>query len=1487
MQRGGRNTRGVRVELPEEAAQEEQLDPSGPGLSGGVADREEEVREPTLSDLAGILRAHMGQQEARDVRWREESARQEQRFKSLQHQFQMLQLEVQARTSPTPEPTGPGPDKEDLENLDLKETIQPTQVISSGQSRFLQEPRLERLSETDDIEHFLITFERIAASCRWPKSEWVFRLIPLLTGKARSAYVHMDMDDVDSYKHVKEAILKKYDINPETYRQRFRSTDVGPGETPKELYVRLKELYDKWIQPRDKTVKEVGEIIILEQYLRMLSPELQVWIREHDPSSAAQAAQFAEQFVAARKKGQPWSYSTWKAAKDTRRPTTSQYQQKVPGGGKTSLRENESANVTKQYHKVPICYLCGQEGHTKPMCPKNPPKLTQMCVVPYKSAFTGCDGHSIKLTTVKINGKTLKALVDTGSVQTLVQRQFIPANVVCTSETIPICCVHGDERFYPTADIYMEVQGQPYLLNVGVADKLPFPVVLGSDLPVLFDLVQDSHICNIAVTRSQVRQVDEPSVTLRALPFYDADLDVQPGKTRKSRRQKRQEKYQHTVMTPGEVLDAPLDLKVSLNMSQMQHDDPNLAALLQEAKTGKEGTVFKSGSGKYVFEKGTLYHLQGSARKLVVPKGARDTVLVLAHSIPWAGHLGKHKTIARIRQHFYWPGLRTDVAKFCKTCPECQVTSNRLPSRAPLQPLPIISVPFQRLGMDIVGPLERSRAGNRYMLVITDYATKYPEVFPLKSIKAKAVAFSLVQLFSRVGFPCEIVTDQGSNFMSTLLKQVYQLLGIKGVRTTPYHPQTDGLTERFNQTLKQMLRKFVNEAGSEWDQWLPYLLFAYREVPQASTGFSPFELLYGHEVRGPLALLRETWTGEQGGEEADVVSYVVQMREKLEKMSELAQQHMAEAQKYQKTWYDRSARHRTFSPGQKVLVMLPSCDNKLLAKWQGPFQVVKQLGHTTYQVAIPGKRHSNKVLHVNLLKEWEERPRQKAAVLLIRSVEEEELVDDQYLPSSAPMALDLGHLSAVQQNQVRALCHPDIFQEYPGRTNIIEHHITLKEGAQVKRMSYRIPERLLVSLKKEVDLMLSLGIIEYSKSEWCNPVVLVPKKDSSIRFCIDFRYLNSVSKFDSYPTPRIDDIIERLGKAKYLTTIDLCKGYWQVPLSESSQELTAFRTPWGLFQFTVLPFGLHGAPATFQRLMDQVLNGCDNYACAYLDDIVIYSGSWEEHLKHLEEVLRRLQSAGLTINPEKCVLAQSETEYLGFVIGNGVIKPQVRKVHAIESCPLPRTRKQLRSFLGMAGFYQRFIPNFSARAAPLTDMIGSKCPMVIQWTKGAEAAFKDIQQSLGKSPVLHCPDFEKLFILQTDASERSIGAVLLQGPAEDQHPVAFISRKLFPRETRYSTVEKEALAIKWALDSLKYYLLGREFTLQTDHKALKWLQRMRDTNGRITRWYLAMQPFRFTVEHIPGKCNLTADYLSRWGCEDSEGRGSVMAACATTQQMIW
>ena len=351
---------------------------------------------------------------------------------------------------------------------------------------------------------------------------------------------------------------------------------------------------------------------------------------------------------------------------------------------------------------------------------------------------------------------------------------------------------------------------------------------------------------------------------------------------------------------------------------------------------------------------------------------------------------------------------------------------------------------------------------------------------------------------------------------------------------------------------------------------------------------------------------------------------------------------------------------------------------------------------------------------------------------------------------------------------------------------------------------------------------------------------------------------------------------ERVGSSHYITTLDLCKGYWQVPLSTESKECTAFRTPFGHFQFTVLPFGLNGAPATFQRLMDRVLVGTESFAASYIDDVAIYSRSWQEHLTHLQEVFRRLKGAGLTIRPDKCSFAKQETEYLGYVLGSGVIRPQVGKLEAVRLAERPTTKAQVKSFMGLIGWYGRFIPRLSTISAPLTDLTRKDLPNKVKWTESCEMAFNTLKDLLCKEPILKSPDFEQPFVVQTDASDVGIGAALLQGEAGNLLPVVYISRKLLKHERPYSVVEKECLAIKWALDSLKYYLLGREFVLETDHRALSWLQNMKDTNSRITRWFLAMQPYDFVVQYRKGSENCTADFLSRTPQgASSEGGGNV------------
>ncbi len=458
--------------------------------------------------------------------------------------------------------------------------------------------------------------------------------------------------------------------------------------------------------------------------------------------------------------------------------------------------------------------------------------------------------------------------------------------------------------------------------------------------------------------------------------------------------------------------------------------------------------------------------------------------------------------------------------------------------------------------------------------------------------------------------------------------------------------------------------------------------------------------------------------------------------------------------------------------------------------------------------------------------------------------------------------------SLLSDAQIKDLHHligqfSDVFSPIPGRTQVLQHDVRTPPGTVVRQRPYRVPEARRHAIEEEVQEMLRFGVIEPSWSPWSSPIVMVPKPDGTLRFCNDFRRLNDVSEFDGYPMPRVDELLDRLGGTRYISTLDLTKGYWQVQLTEEAKPKTAFSTPSGHWQYRVLPFGLHGAPATFQRMMDILLRPHQSCAAAYLYDVVVHSESWEEHLAQLRRVLLELRRAGLTANPRKCHMALFEARYLGFQVGRGLIRPQEKKVTAILSAPRPTTKTQVRAFLGLAGYYRCFIPNFSSLASPLTDLTRKGQPEKVPWGPEEEEAFQRVKTALTSEPILRAPDFSCPFLVQTDASDNGLGAVLSQVQDGEEHPVVYISRKLSPAEQRYAAVEKEALAVKWAVLELRYYLLGRKFTLITDHAPLQWMARAKDTNVRVTRWFLALQDFHFVVRHRAGTANGNADGLSR------------------------
>ncbi len=723
-----------------------------------------------------------------------------------------------------------------------------------------------------------------------------------------------------------------------------------------------------------------------------------------------------------------------------------------------------------------------------------------------------------------------------------------------------------------------------------------------------------------------------------------------------------------------------------------------------------------------------------------------------------------------------------------------------------------------------------------------------PEALPLRKATSKAIAQELFLLCSRVGIPKEILTDQGTPFMSRTMADLCRLLQVKQLRTTVYHPQTDGLVERFNQTLKQMLRRVAADDKRDWDRMLPYILFGIWEVPQASTGFTPFELLFGRQPRGLLDVAKEAWE-QQPSAHRSTIEHVRDMRQKIERVMPLVREHLVKAQEAQQRHYNRAAQPREFQPGDRVLVLVPTSACKFLAQWQGPYTVTERVGPVTYRIRQPGKRKEEQLYHINLLKRWEGTRAQLSALATID-----------------PVVVDIStQLSAAQKTELQHLVgqFSDVFSPRPGRTNVLQHDVRTPPGIIVRQRPYRIPEARRHTIEEEVQEMLKLGVIEPSRSLWASPIVMVPKPDGTLRFCNDFRRLNQVSKFDGYPMPRVDELLDRLGRARFISTLDLTKGYWQVPLTDEAKPKTAFSTPSGHWQYRVLPFGLHGAPATFQRLMDVLLRPHQGYAAAYIDDVVIHSETWEDHLERLRRVLLELRRAGLTANPKKCHLALPEAKYLGFQVGRGLVRPQEKKVAAILSAPRPTTKTQVRAFLGLAGYYRCFIPNFSSLAAPLTDLTKKGQPERVRWGSSEEEAFRRVKEALTSEPVLRAPNYNCPFLLQTDASDTGLGAVLSQVQNDEEHPVIYISRKLSPTEQRYAAVEKEALAVKWAVLELRYYLLGRKFTLVTDHAPLQWMARAKDTNARVTRWFLALQDFHFNVRHRAGAANANADGLSR------------------------
>uniref|UniRef100_A0A8C5M6R2 Gypsy retrotransposon integrase-like protein 1 n=1 Tax=Leptobrachium leishanense TaxID=445787 RepID=A0A8C5M6R2_9ANUR len=557
---------------------------------------------------------------------------------------------------------------------------------------------------------------------------------------------------------------------------------------------------------------------------------------------------------------------------------------------------------------------------------------------------------------------------------------------------------------------------------------LPTEVLLGNDLGLLTSPFEDTHpggVCPVT-TRHQARKA--PHTDSEGTAVSETSPTLGPDNT------------------PSLTWDSPTDF------AQATREDVTLASYRQQAGRDPGGV----GEVRFAWDQGKLYRTSGGARRgvdqvphrqLVVLGRYRHDLLKIGHDIPLAGHLGHRRTLHRLTQSFFWPGLSGDVRDYCRTCEVCQRVGKRGDTRkATLRPLPIVGEPFRRVAVDLIGPLAvPSITGKKYILTVVDYATRYPEAVALRDIHAETVAGALLQIFSRVGFPQEILSDQGTQFTAEVTQQLWRLCGIKPLYSSPYHPQTNGLCERFNGILKQLLRTFTM-SHKDWERHLPHLLFAYREVPQEATGFSPFELLYGRRVRGPLDLLREHWEGALAEEGTSAIDYVLEFRDRLQELTALVRDNLQAAQTKQKRWYDRSARDRTFQLGQKVLALRPVKQNKLQAAWEGPYKII-EICDTTFIAARCSDERIQRTFHVNMLKPFHESEEAVAAICAPDAGDLEDLPlpvlpGDPSAQGIADVRLG-GGLGPHHREQAQQVLreHRYLFSSRPGYTSVALHRV--------------------------------------------------------------------------------------------------------------------------------------------------------------------------------------------------------------------------------------------------------------------------------------------------------------------------------------------------------------------------------------------------------------------------------------------------------------
>ena len=1226
-----------------------------------------------------------------------------------------------------------------------------------------------------EVDKYFAHFEKVADSLNWPKESWVLLLQSVLVGKAQEIYGSLSVEQSSNYEHVKEAILKAYELVPEAYRQKFRNYLKYDSKTHVEFAREKENLFNRWCHSKEigQDFKKLKQMVLLEEFKDKVRPDIRSHLDEQKVEELEKAAIMADDYAL-----------THKMSSKSGNPQQKRYH----GSGN---RENISRNMDDRKRHGKSTENVGLVSKVESL-------------KPISCGYCGKPGHIIT-NCWKLGGKTP--------------------------------CEHCGRFNHKSEDCRI------------AKNKLQKDV-------------KPTGLTSLKGLKVSPFNESENSKGVKVKPLIDRNNFVEKNKGIKVNPLHNDKSCIEDEISPNTESDYMENYKPFIS--------EGVVSLVGDENSSKKVKILRD---------------TGATQSLML-----DSVLPLTeNSFTGANVLISGVEMGVLEVPLHEVNIKSSL-----------INSNIVIGMRPSLPVEGISL---ILGNDLAG--ERVMVDPRVVEKPRDnekterLAEKFPGIFPAsvvtRSMKAKK----------------EAIKEQGKEeigLSGTFLENIdvkFEERNKEKADTALMRNESRNVKENIPEKQERESKSVISRQNLIVEQSKDKeLLYLFKVV---LTPVKPEKVSVGYLIRdnimmrkwsshcvtiGPLLLLKEKWLDEDP-EKISVLKYVATFKDRLFRAGQIAKRNLQESQSKMKVWYHRKAKSRCFEPGDRVLVLFPVVGNPLQAKYSGPYKVVKKISDTNYLVKTPDRRKETQVCHINMLKAYHEKPKPELVTLNNRlglespthskdcvgqvaekeeDTESEVRLENDQQPiklQNSQILNDLGtklsHLPLVQRKELAEVItqYREVFPDVPSKTNLIEHDVDVGDSAPIKQHPYRVSPMKKELLDKEVQYMLKNDIIEESQSNWSSPYILVPKHDGGFRFCTDFRKVNDKTKSDSFPIPRIADCIDQIGNAKFVSTFDMLKGYWQVPLTQRAREISAFVTPSGLYQYKVMPFGMKNAPATFQRMVNKLvrdIDGCEGY----IDDVVIFSDNWSDHIRQIKRFFQIMLDAKLTINLMKSEFGKATVKYLGHIVGQGQVRPLDAKIQTIVKYPIPTSRKELARFLGMAGYYRNFCLNFSEIAAPLTNLLSKKVKFV--WTDDCQLDFDKVKLLLQKSPVLKSPDYEKPFKLIIDSSDVGTGSVLVQEASDGlDHPVSYFSKKFLKYQKNYSVVEKETLGLVLALEHFDVYLGSTPFKIKvyTDHNPLTFLKTMKNKNQRLVRWSLALQEYNLEIQHIPGSENVVADALSR------------------------